>query len=268
MIYRSLRVVVTHMLYNAHTMIYHNGGAVTRLLHHHCDVSLYVQNSYCNSVQICEGLFINTYCKLTNICNNATVHNQFNNFYIIGSTDGYIIYSIYDTVVMAWWIRIRNLYCPYSTEKHQGTRKYTNKDIWTPTRYKQTKKLRENTKQCYNIIKYNVEQNDDEMALLISWHMPQTIAAIIPRKTQNPTMAPMQWHDMTALIMSRSATATTPQRIMWCLSYFLYYEHSYYWYILEKKKKCFVLVHIYLSCNTVVFALFAWSHVLFITVTS
>ena len=101
--------------------------------------------------------------------------------FIIGSADRYTIYSIYVAVVMAWWIRIRirNLYCPYFTEKHQGTRKYTNKDIWTPTRYKQTKKLRENTKQCYNIIKYNVEQNDDEMALLISWHMPQTIAAII-----------------------------------------------------------------------------------------
>ena len=34
---------------------------------------------------------------------------------------------------------IRNLYCPYFTEKHQGTRKYINKDIWIPTYYKQTK---------------------------------------------------------------------------------------------------------------------------------
>ena len=49
-------------------------------------------------------------------------------------------------------IRIRNLYCPYFTEKHQGTRKYINKDIWIPTHYKQTKKLSENTKQWYKII--------------------------------------------------------------------------------------------------------------------
>ena len=49
-------------------------------------------------------------------------------------------------------IRIRNLYCPYFTEKHQGTRKYINKDIWIPTHYKQTKTLSENTKQWYKII--------------------------------------------------------------------------------------------------------------------
>ena len=33
-----------------------------------------------------------------------------------------------------------------------------NKDMWMQPHYKQNKTLSENTKQCYKIIKYNVEQ--------------------------------------------------------------------------------------------------------------
>ena len=76
-------------------------------------------------------------------------------------------------------IRIRNLYCPYLTEKHQGTRKYINKDIWIPTHYKQTKTLSENTKQWYKIIEYNVERKWQWNDLYTLWYIPQAIAAII-----------------------------------------------------------------------------------------
>ena len=51
-----------------------------------------------------------------------------------------------------------NLHCPYFTERHQGTNKYINKDIWIQTHYKQTKTLSENIKQWYKIIRCNVEQ--------------------------------------------------------------------------------------------------------------
>ena len=44
--------------------------------------------------------------------------------------------------------------------------------------------------------------------------MPQAKAAIIHRKTQNPMRAPLQWNDLTALIMSWSATAEAQARIM------------------------------------------------------
>ena len=81
--------------------------------------------------------------------------------------------------VKSYRIRIRNLYCPYFTEKHQGTRKYINKDIWTPTHYKQTKTLSENTKQWYKIIEYNVERKWQWNDLYTLWHIPQAIAAII-----------------------------------------------------------------------------------------
>ena len=88
--------------------------------------------------------------------------------------------------VMRIRIRIRNLYCPYFTEKHQGTRKYINKDIWIPTHYKQTKILSENTKQWYKIIDYNVERKWQWNDLYTLWHIPQAIAAIIhPEDTES-----------------------------------------------------------------------------------
>ena len=83
-------------------------------------------------------------------------------------------------------IRIRNLYCPYFTEKHQGTRKYINKDIWIPTHYKQTKTLSENTKQWYKIIEYNVERKWQWNDLYTLWHIPQAIAAIIHPEDTEP----------------------------------------------------------------------------------
>ena len=83
-------------------------------------------------------------------------------------------------------IRIRNLYYPYFTEKHQGTRKYINKDIWIPTHYKQTKTLSENTKQWYKIIEYNVERKWQWNDLYTLWHIPQAIAAIIHPEDTEP----------------------------------------------------------------------------------
>ena len=83
-------------------------------------------------------------------------------------------------------IRIRNLYCPYFTEKHQGTRKYINKDIWIPTHYKQTKTLSENTKQWYKIIEYNVERKWQWNDLYTLWYIPQAIAAIIHPEDTEP----------------------------------------------------------------------------------
>ena len=111
-------------------------------------------------------------------------------------------------------IRIRNLHCPYFTEKHQGTRKYINKEIWIPTHYKQTKTLSENTKQWYKIIEYNVEQKWQWNDLYTLWHIPHAIAAIIRPEDTEPDEAPLQWNDITALIMNWSATATAPSCIM------------------------------------------------------
>ena len=81
---------------------------------------------------------------------------------------------------------IQNLYCPYFTEKHQGTRKYINKYIWIPTHYKQTKTLSENTKQWYKIIEYNVERKWQWNDLYTLWHIPQAIAAVIQPEDTEP----------------------------------------------------------------------------------
>ena len=104
-------------------------------------------------------------------------------------------------------IRIRNLYCPYFTEKHQGTRKYINKDIWIPTHYKQTKTLSENTKQWYKIIEYNVKEKWQWNDFYTLWHIPQAIAAIIHPEDTEPdegTTAVKQYNRIDYELISHS----------------------------------------------------------------
>ena len=111
-------------------------------------------------------------------------------------------------------IRIRNLYCPYFTGKHQGTRKYINKDIWVPTHYKQTKTLSEYKAMLQNHwIQYRTK-------MTMTW-----LAHIVAYTTGHSCNNPPEGHRTRrgrhcsetikpALAMSWSATATAPPRIM------------------------------------------------------